>query len=55
MSPGIRRAVLRRDDGDALERAAREDGVASLREAADALVDSGVTTQQEVDRVLGTA
>jgi general secretion pathway protein E len=54
MSARLRKAILARADGEVLERAARDDGVVSLREAAEALVDDGTTTIEEVNRVLGT-
>jgi type II secretory ATPase GspE/PulE/Tfp pilus assembly ATPase PilB-like protein len=49
----LRRAVLAKGDGEALERAARESGARSLRDAAMALVNQGITDESEVDRVLG--
>ena len=42
-------------DADALMQAAREAGHVTLRERADALVDTGITTAVEVERVLGPA
>ncbi len=51
----VRRAVLARADGTALAEVARENGVASLRDAALDLVEQGLTTRSEVDRVLGVA
>jgi type II secretory ATPase GspE/PulE/Tfp pilus assembly ATPase PilB-like protein len=53
MSPALRRAVLARGDGEALEGAARADGAAGLRDAALALVRAGLTDESEVRRVLG--
>ncbi len=53
MSAPLRRAVLAKGDGEALERAARESGALSLRDAAMALVQQGITDESEVDRVLG--
>jgi general secretion pathway protein E len=53
MTAALRRAVLQRGDGEALERAARESGAGSLRDAALALVNQGITDESEVDRVLG--
>jgi type II secretory ATPase GspE/PulE/Tfp pilus assembly ATPase PilB-like protein len=53
MAAELRRTVLARGDGDALERAARAAGCRSLRDAAMALVQQGITDQTEVDRVLG--
>lgn len=53
MGADLRRAVLAREDGEALDRVARLAGMPSLRERADQLVGEGITTQQEVERVLG--
>jgi type II secretory ATPase GspE/PulE/Tfp pilus assembly ATPase PilB-like protein len=53
MEPALREAILRRSDGEALAEAARSAGGRTLREEAQALVAREVTTQQEVDRVLG--
>jgi general secretion pathway protein E len=53
MTPELRRTVLARGDGEALERAARASGSRSLREVAAALVQQGVTDEKEVERVLG--
>jgi general secretion pathway protein E len=53
MTTELRRTVLARGDGEALERAARASGAPSLRDAADALVRNGVTDAKEVERVLG--
>ncbi len=53
MTPELRRTVLARGDGEALERAARASGSRSLRDAAAALVQQGVTDESEVERVLG--
>jgi len=50
MTPSLRDAVLARADGDALAAAANH---RTLREAAEALVADGVTTEEEVGRVLG--
>ncbi|MCZ6574313.1 MAG: GspE/PulE family protein [Planctomycetota bacterium] len=55
LSSGLREAVLARADGEELTRRAREDGCRGLREEAQSLVDAGITTQEEVDRVLGLA
>ena len=52
-SPALRTAILARADGDALAAAAREGGMRSLRDEASALALRGVTTKDEVDRVLG--
>jgi general secretion pathway protein E len=51
----VRRVVLARGDASALAAAAKETGVATLREAAADLVARGLTTEEEVDRVLGVA
>jgi type II secretory ATPase GspE/PulE/Tfp pilus assembly ATPase PilB-like protein len=53
MSGALRRAILAKGDGEALERAARECGARSLRDAATQLVKQGITDESEVDRVLG--
>ena len=53
MAAGLRRTILARGDGEALERAARAAGCAGLREAAAALVKQGITDESEVERVLG--
>ena len=55
VTPALRTAILARADGDALAVAARAGGRPSLRDEADALVAGGVTTKDEVDRVLGPA
>ena len=55
MGPRLRRAVLDRSDGDALSAAAAESGFPTLRDSAEQLIRSGVTTPEEVDRVLGDA
>jgi general secretion pathway protein E len=54
MGPALRRAILDRGDGEALEAAAERSGHRSLREDAERLVAKGVTDREEVDRVLGT-
>jgi type II secretory ATPase GspE/PulE/Tfp pilus assembly ATPase PilB-like protein len=54
MKGPLRKAVLARADGEALAAAAREGGYRPLREEANALVERGLTTVEEVDRVLGT-
>jgi len=54
MSEPLRRAILDRRDGTALAEAGRESGAATLREAAADLVGRGLTTEAEVDRVLGS-
>ena len=51
----LRRAVLARADATGLAEAARASGATSLREAAKRLVERGLTTEEEVDRVLGVA
>ncbi|MFK7740524.1 MAG: GspE/PulE family protein [Planctomycetota bacterium] len=53
MSPGLRQAILARGDGEALTAAADNSGFASLRDSAEQLLQRGITTQEEVDRVLG--
>jgi type II secretory ATPase GspE/PulE/Tfp pilus assembly ATPase PilB-like protein len=53
-SPALRAAILRRADAEALAAAASTDGHLSLRAEAERLVADGITTQEEVDRVLGT-
>jgi general secretion pathway protein E len=53
MSPPLRRAILDRGDGETFAAAAKESGATSLDEAAAALVREGVTTVEEVRRVLG--
>ncbi len=53
MTPNLRKVVLSRGDGSDLTVAASEAGGRSLRESADALVASGRTTREEVNRVLG--
>jgi general secretion pathway protein E len=53
-SPALRAAIVARCDGDALAAAAKESGYRTLREEAAALVAAGVTTNEEVDRVLGS-
>src|SRR5262245_4355643 len=53
MSAPLRRAILERGDGEALAAAARESGAATLDDAAADLVRRGVTTPEEVRRVLG--
>jgi type II secretory ATPase GspE/PulE/Tfp pilus assembly ATPase PilB-like protein len=55
VSPALRTAILARADGDTLAAAARAGGSRTLREHGAALVEAGVTTQEEVDRVLGPA
>ncbi|MBL9087962.1 MAG: Flp pilus assembly complex ATPase component TadA [Planctomycetia bacterium] len=53
MSAPLRRAILARADGEALAAAAREAGAPSLDDAAADLVRRGLTTPEEVRRVLG--
>jgi general secretion pathway protein E len=53
MGCALRRAILRRADGEELAEAAHATGGRTLREEARALVATGETTQEEVDRVLG--
>ncbi len=54
MSAPLRAAVHRKDDVEALGVAAAEGGFKTLRAACDDLVARGVTTHEEVNRVLGT-
>ena len=51
----MRAAILARADGDTISAAAKESGFRTLRDEATALADAGVTTRDEVDRVLGSA
>lgn len=53
MSDPLRKAVLSRSDCDGLTRAAALSGYRSLHVEGRSLVERGITTQQEVDRVLG--
>jgi type II secretory ATPase GspE/PulE/Tfp pilus assembly ATPase PilB-like protein len=53
MESALRHAILLRADGEELAEAACAAGGRTLREEARALVAHGVTTQEEVDRVLG--
>jgi len=53
MTAALRRVILARGDGEALEAAAREGGAASIDESAADLVRRGVTTPEEIRRVLG--
>jgi type II secretory ATPase GspE/PulE/Tfp pilus assembly ATPase PilB-like protein len=53
MERALRRAILKRADGEELAEAACGAGGCTLREEARALVARGATTQEEVDRVLG--
>jgi type II secretory ATPase GspE/PulE/Tfp pilus assembly ATPase PilB-like protein len=55
VTPPVRAAILARADGDAIAAAAKESGFRSLRDEAVALADAGITTSEEVDRVLGPA
>jgi len=52
LSPGLRAAVLARADIGGLERAARDSGMRTLADAGEALVRSGVTSRDELGRVL---
>lgn len=54
MTPALRKVVLSRGDGSDLTLAASDSGGRSLRESADSLVANGMTTQEEVLRVLGS-
>jgi type II secretory ATPase GspE/PulE/Tfp pilus assembly ATPase PilB-like protein len=49
----FRRAILTRSDTDALEAVARGAGLRTIRAAAAAAAEAGLTTKDEVDRVLG--
>ena len=53
MSAPLRRAILARGDGETLANAALEAGAVSIDEAAADLIRRGVTTEEEVRRVLG--
>ena len=53
MSRELRQVILKRGDGDALADAAVNAGATTLRAHAEALVDRGQTTAEEIDRVLG--
>jgi type II secretory ATPase GspE/PulE/Tfp pilus assembly ATPase PilB-like protein len=53
VGPALRRTVLDRSDGEGLLAAAKEDGFRTLREQAAAMVAEGLTTDEEVNRVLG--
>ncbi|MFQ5504520.1 MAG: GspE/PulE family protein [Planctomycetota bacterium] len=55
MSPPLRQAILARADGEALTAAASTSGFRSLRDEAGALLAQGITTAEELDRVLGNA
>lgn len=53
MTPELRKIVLNRGDGEDLTHAAAEAGARSLRDAAEAAIESNTTTEEEVSRVLG--
>jgi type II secretory ATPase GspE/PulE/Tfp pilus assembly ATPase PilB-like protein len=53
LDPGLRQAILDRSDTVALEAAAERPGRKPIRTAADEVVAVGLTTPQEVERVLG--
>ena len=53
MTPELRRAILVRGDGTALTAAASCGDYTSLREEAERLVGQGLTSREEVSRVLG--
>ncbi len=55
MSGELRTEILARGDGDALAAAAEVSGNLSLRSQAEALVAQGLTTTEEVERVLGNS
>lgn len=54
MSEYLRDAILDRKDGFELAAAARRAGYSSLRDEAMVLVSEGITTEEEVSRVLGS-
>ncbi len=54
IGPAVRKAVLAKADVSALTSAAAEDGGRSLRAHARQLVADGITTEEEVARVLGS-
>src|SRR5262249_53880815 len=49
----LRQAILSRSDTDPLEAAANQPGGQTIRAAAEQAVADGLTTRQEVERVLG--
>jgi general secretion pathway protein E len=53
VSPSLKKAILARSDADALAAAAQADGLRTLRDEAESLAEAGVTTDEEVARVLG--
>lgn len=53
MSAVLRQAILDRGDAEELERAALSSGYRSLRDEARALVEKGLSSEEEVERVLG--
>jgi len=53
MKPPLRKAILARADLEELVAATRESGETGLRTAAKKAIDSGETSQAEIDRVLG--
>jgi type II secretory ATPase GspE/PulE/Tfp pilus assembly ATPase PilB-like protein len=53
LGANLRQAVLARQDGDALARAAAADGACDLRAEAERLIEAGLTDKEEIDRVLG--
>ncbi|MHC5011410.1 MAG: GspE/PulE family protein [Planctomycetota bacterium] len=54
VTSAVRRAILDRGDAHAIAEAARGDGYRTIREEADRRVTEGLTTREEVTRVLGT-
>ncbi len=53
LDPPLRQAVLARSDTATLEAGAGRSGRQTLRQAADEAVAAGLTTQEEIERVLG--
>lgn len=53
LGPPLREAILARSDTSALEKVARELGASNLRAVADKVVREGLTSLEEIERVLG--
>ena len=53
VTTGIQQLILSLEQGPAIEAQARKDGFRTIREAAEKLMKEGVTTKEEVERVLG--
>lgn len=51
---GLGRAILNRDDADQIQRLAMESGMISLKQRARQALEQGLTTPEEVARVLGS-